>query len=162
MTESVAYPLAETFSLEERFDLVYRQEHARLVRLAHLITGSNGVAEELVHDVFIGAYRRWHHIDDPTGYLYRAVVNRSRSFLRRLRLEMRHRLHHPEVVLPPEIDETWEALQRLPSRRRTALVLRYYADLPVSRIADYMGVRPGTVRSLIHRGHQSLREELSE
>jgi RNA polymerase sigma-70 factor (sigma-E family) len=158
----MAYPASDAFSLEERFEAVYRREQPRLVRLAFLITGSNGVAEELVHDAFTAAYRRWRRIDDPAGYLYRAVVNRSRSFLRRRRLEAKHRPHRPDVVLPPEIDEVWEALQRLPSRRRTALVLRYYADLTVAEIASYMGARPGTVRSLIHRGHQSLREELGE
>jgi RNA polymerase sigma-70 factor (sigma-E family) len=162
VTESVAYPASEAFSYEERFDAVYRREHPRLVRLAHLITGSNGAAEELVHDVFVAAYRRWRHIDDPAGYLYRGVVNRSRSFLRRRRLEARHRPHRPDVVLPPEIDEVWEALGRLPSRRRTALVLRYYADLSVDEIAASMGCRPATVRSLLHRGRQSLREELGE
>jgi RNA polymerase sigma factor (sigma-70 family) len=142
------------------FESTYRQEHLRLVRLAHLITGSNGVAEELVHDVFIGAYRRWHRIDDPVGYLYRAVVNRSRSLLRRRRLESSHREVHLRVVLPPEIDEVWEALARIPSRRRTVLVLRYYADLSIAQIAELMKIRPGTVRSLIFRGHQSLKREL--
>lgn len=149
-------------SLDIGFETAYRQEHPRLVRLAHLITGSNGVAEEVVHDAFISAYRRWGQIDDPAGYLYRSVVNRSRSLLRRRRLEWKHRISHPQPALPPELDGVWEALKRLPVRRRTALVLRYYADLTVSEIASYMGARPGTVRSLIHRGHESLRQELGD
>jgi len=142
------------------FRTVYRSELARLVRLAHLITGSNAIAEDLVHDAFMAAFRRWESIDDPRGYMYRAVVNRSRSFLRRRRLELIHRSEQPGVVLPPEIDDVWAALARIPARRRMALVLRYYADLPVDEIADLMGSRPGTVRSLIYRGHESLRKVL--
>ena len=62
--------------------------------------------------------------------------------------------------LPPEFDETWAALDRIPARRRAALVLRYYEDLPVRGVAAALGCRPGTAKSLIHRGLQSLKEVL--
>ncbi len=146
--------------LVEGFRAVYEAEVARLVRLAHLITGSNAAAEDLVHDAFLAAFDRWDSIDDPHGYMYRAVVNRSRSFLRRRRYELTRRPESSGVALPPEIDEMWTALARISPRRRTALVLRYYADLPIDEIADLMNARPGTVRSLIHRGHESLRKVL--
>lgn len=164
MTEAVSQPLepVSDAAFEEPFEGVYRREHARLVRLAHLITGSNAVAEELVHDVFIAAYKRWRRINDPSGYLYRSVVNRSRSSLRRRKLEAKHRIQGPEVVMPPEVDGVWDAIQRLPIRRKTALVLRYYADWTVDEIASVMRAKPATVRSLIHRAHQSLREELGD
>jgi RNA polymerase sigma factor (sigma-70 family) len=163
MTELVAHAQSKA-GVSDRviaeFRTVYRSELARLVRLAHLITGSNAIAEDLVHDAFVAAFHRWDSIDDPRGYMYRAVVNRCRSFLRRRRLEMAHRFEESGVVLPPEIDEVWTALARIPVRRRTALVLRYYADPSVDEIADLMDTRPGTVRSLIHRGHESLRKVL--
>lgn len=143
------------------FREVYERALPRLVRLAHLITGSNSAAEDVVHDVFVAAYRRWEGIDDPYGYLYRAVVNRSRSVLRRRAIESKHMSEPSRTDLPPELDEVWHALSRIPAKRRTALVLRYYADLPVDGIAEIMGVRPATVRSLIHRGYMSMREELN-
>ncbi len=143
------------------FREVYETTLPRLVRLAHLITGSNSSAEDVVHDVFVAAYRRWDAIDDPHGYLYRAVVNRSRSVLRRRSLETKHPLNPPITELPPELDEVWIALSKLTAKRRAALVLRYYADLPIDSIAEIMGVRPATVRSLIHRGHTSMRKVLN-
>lgn len=142
------------------FREVYEMALPRLVRLAHLITGSNSVAEDVVHDVFVAAYRRWGRIDDPHGYLYRAVVNRSRSVLRRRVLESKHVSNPSTVELPPDVDEVWIALSRIPAKRRAALVLRYYVDLSVDAIAEIMGVRPATVRSLIHRGYMSMRKEL--
>lgn len=144
------------------FRQVYETSMPRLVRLSHLITGSNAAAEDVVHDVFVDAYRRWDQIDDPHGYLYRAVVNRSRSVIRRRATESKHASEAPVPVLPPELDEVWFALSRIPAKRRTALVLRFYADLPVDAIAEVMGVRQATVRSLIHRGYLSMRKELSE
>ena len=142
------------------FREVYETALPRLVRLAHLITGSNTTAEDVVHDVFVAAYRKWDRIDDPYGYLYRAVVNRSRSVLRRRAIESKHAVDMSTPDLPPELDQVWHAISRIPAKRRAALVLRFYADLPVDAIADIMGVRPPTVRSLIHRGYMSMRKEL--
>jgi RNA polymerase sigma factor (sigma-70 family) len=51
-----------------------------------------------------------------------------------------------------------DALAQLTPRRRIALTLRYYADLPESEIADVMGARLGTVKSLISRGLADLRK----
>lgn len=139
---------------------VYEMNLPRLVRLAHLITGSNSAAEDVVHDVFVAAYHKWEKIDDPHGYLYRAVVNRSRSVLRRRSIESKHASEPSTLDLAPDLDEVWIALSKIPAKRRTALVLRFYADLPVETIAEVMGVRPATVRSLIHRGYMSMRKEL--
>ena len=144
------------------FREVYETALPRLVRLAHLITGSNSAAEDVVHDVFVAAYRKWERIDDHDGYLYRAVVNRSRSVLRRRAVEAKHPTNAATSDLPPELDQVWIALSRIPAKRRAALVLRYYADLSVEEIAETMNVRPATVRSLIHRGHLSMKRELSK
>jgi RNA polymerase sigma factor (sigma-70 family) len=61
-------------------------------------------------------------------------------------------------VFPPELDEMWAALGRLTPRRRAALVLRYYADLPVDEVAATLGCRVATAKSLIQRALRQLRE----
>jgi RNA polymerase sigma factor (sigma-70 family) len=60
----------------------------------------------------------------------------------------------------PEVDEVWGLLADLSGRQRMALVLRFYEDLTVPAIAEVMGVRPGTVKSLIHRGLAQLKERI--
>ncbi len=55
-------------------------------------------------------------------------------------------------------DEVVDALAKLPMRQRAALVLRYYQDLSEADIAEALGVRPGTVKSLLSRGLDQLRE----
>lgn len=42
------------------------------------------------------------------------------------------------------------------------MFLRYYLDLPEAAIADALGCRPGTVKSLLHRGLAVLKESLDE
>ena len=68
------------------------------------------------------------------------------------------------AYVPTNASWPWSPLasdQHVADRVRVrALVLRYHEDLSVDQIADVIGARPGTVRSLIHRGHESLRKEL--
>ena len=56
----------------------------------------------------------------------------------------------------------WDILQVLPDRQRSAIVLRFYEDLPEADIAAALGCRPNTVRTLIHRGLKALRQELPQ
>jgi RNA polymerase sigma factor (sigma-70 family) len=53
-------------------------------------------------------------------------------------------------------------LRGLPGRQREALVLRYFLDLPDAEIARSMGIRPGTVRSAVHRGLAALERVMRE
>ncbi len=140
---------------------LYRESHFDMVRLAFLITGSNAVAEDVVHDAFVSIQKKWDGIRNPKAYLHRSVVNGSRSYLRKLRVQRNSQVPPPQPVLPTDVDETWQLLQALPSRRRTALVLHYYMDLPIDEIAALMETRPGTVKSLLHRGRETLRKQMT-
>jgi RNA polymerase sigma factor (sigma-70 family) len=150
----------------DRLEALYRVEHGPMVRLAHLLVGDRAVAEELVQDAFLRLHPRLGQVADPGAYLRTTVVNLCRGHGRRRATAQRHapglartdRVEPPP--LPPELDEVWLALQRLPVRRRDALVLRYYADLGTDEVARLLGTRPATARSLIHRGLASLRKEL--
>lgn len=71
-----------------------------------------------------------------------------------------HRQRSDETTTDLGADELADALAALPPKRRTAVVLRYYAGLDTREIADAMGVRPGTVKSLLHRALAQLREEI--
>jgi RNA polymerase sigma factor (sigma-70 family) len=140
---------------------LFERERAGLVRLAHTITGSNQMAEDLVHD----AYLRWAERPDlmnPGGYLRMVVVNLARDVLRRRDVAERIRAERPVPLGEPVLDETWAVVRSLPERYRTALALRFYEDLPEREIAELMGVRPGTVKSLIHRGLDKVRKEFEK
>ncbi|MGH9193815.1 MAG: RNA polymerase sigma factor [Acidimicrobiales bacterium] len=133
-----------------------------MVRLAHLLTGSVVLAEDVVHDAFVSCYRHWSTLDIADAYVRRAVINHAHSALRRTGRERdkaaRYGRATPVTMGLPELDETWGVLRQLPDRQRMALVLRFYADLPEAEIAELLGCRPGTVKSLIHRGLAKLKE----
>jgi RNA polymerase sigma-70 factor (sigma-E family) len=142
----------------------FRDTRLEMVRLAFLITGSNAVAEEVVQEAFVRARPAWAHIENPGGYVRNTVVNLARGHVRRRRLERHHTAStRPDTVTvgDPHVDETWAAVCRLPERQRAVLALRFYEDLSVQQIADVLGLRPGTVKSTLHRAIARLRKELS-
>ncbi|HKY67229.1 MAG TPA: hypothetical protein VJM49_12695, partial [Acidimicrobiales bacterium] len=75
---------------------VYRVGYGKLVRLAYLLTGHAGVAEEIVQDAFVATHRIGDHLRDPYPYVRRAVVNRCRSWGRRYTVERAHRPRPPD------------------------------------------------------------------
>lgn len=134
-----------------------------MLRMATLLVGSAAVAEEIVQDAFVVVSRRWSSLDRPGAYLRTTVVNGCAQVLRRRDAEGRAlaaRLPAPEVELPSRLIELRDALDRLDERQRILVVLRYFVDIPDDEIADVLGVRPSTVRSLAHRALKVLRKEL--
>jgi len=156
-------PGAAGLDRDEGVKTLFRLRRDALVRLAALLVGDVGVAEEIVQEAFVEVHRRWEDLDNPAGYLRVTVVNRSRDHLRR-RTRARRRVLPPLELHThdPEHDELWAVLARLSTRRRAALVLRYYEDLPVTEIAELLNCRPGTVSSLLHRGLADLRKVLDD
>ena len=122
------------------------------------MTGSREVAEDLVQDAFLRVRVAWTSVRSPGPYVRLAVVNAVREHGRRRTRELRLRREARLPVLPPELDEMWRLLEHLPPRQRQAVVLRFYADLPFAEIAELLGCRLGTAKSLVHRGLGRLKE----
>ncbi|MGC0418194.1 SigE family RNA polymerase sigma factor [Embleya sp. AB8] len=141
---------------------------AALVRTAILLTGDVGDAEDLAQTVLAKVYVSWHRVvraDNPDAYQRRMLVNTfvSRHRRRRVKEFLAHRTPEPPVPDQTERVVTRSvliaALTRLPPGRRTAVVLRYWADLSESETAAAMGCTVGTVRSQAYRGLAQLRAD---
>lgn len=154
----------------DRLEEAYVRNAPAALRLAYFLTGDREQAEDLVQEAFArvaGRFRHLRGVDELDAYLRRAVVNLFSSGLRRRKLERawldRERSGHVEHHVdhdPAERDEVWRALQRLPERQRTAVVLRFYEDLPEREAAALMGCSAGALNSLVVRAMQTLRTEL--
>jgi len=89
-TRSAAEVSARSPDAESLEDL-YGRCRPGLVRLGHLLTGSATVAEDVVHDAFVGLARNRRKVRDPAAYLRRSVVNLSVNVHRRAYRERRRR-----------------------------------------------------------------------
>lgn len=154
---------------------LHRDHYTPMVRLATVILGDVGLAEQVVQDAFVRLHVRWggiRDLDAAPGYLRSAVLNGARSQLRRHKVRDRfaRRRTVDRPVPSPETsaldrddhDRMIGALRRLSSRQREALTLRYYLDLPEAEIATAMGVSPGSVKTHLHRGLANLAAILGE
>jgi RNA polymerase sigma-70 factor (sigma-E family) len=169
---------------------LYAEHALGLVRLAVVMTGDRGAAEDIVQDAFLGLYRRWDSLADtaaPLAYLRVSVVNGCRTALRRRsRLWLGATADFAEAagedggsagyegeaglaesaearaLLGDEQRAVAAALRKLPRRQREAVVLRYYLDLSVEETAQAMGVSRGTVKSATHRALAAVGRTLRE
>lgn len=139
------------------FEDLYGLEYQPMVRLAFVLLGRDGPAEEVVQDAFARVYERWDSLHTPGGYLRTCVVNGCRDTLRRQRLAVWKRPDPGPQSAELGADHLTDALAALSPNRRAAIVLRYYGDLSEAEIAASLGVRPGTVKSMLHRSLIQLR-----
>jgi RNA polymerase sigma-70 factor (sigma-E family) len=146
---------------------LYRRHLVGALRLAYLVTGDRALAEDLVQEAFLRVFGRFTDLRDPgafEAYLHRTVVNMARKHFRRGKVERRYvaglKAARPTQSVEPDLTiraSLRDALLRLPDRQRAAIVLRYYADMSEAQASELLRCRPGTVKSLVSRGLESLR-----
>lgn len=136
-----------------------------LQRVAYLLTGDWGLAEDLLQTTLARAYPRWSRIEheNPEAYVRQIMVNTWCSWWRR-----RWRGEVPTAALPDppardcyadadRKDALRTALAGLPRRQRAVVVLRYHQDLPEEQVAQILGITTGTVKSQAAKALAKLR-----
>jgi len=131
-----------------------------------LLCGDTHTAEELAQDAFVRLCRDWWRVrrmDHPEAWLHRVAINLAMSRWRRRSAERRARRRlegAPVAEIPSDDAERLSirgAVADLPPRQRTALVLRYYLDMPHAEIARLMDVQESTSKSLVAKALDGLR-----
>lgn len=140
----------------------YRDEFPKVARALALATGDPLLGEEAAAEAFARALANWKRVGlmaSPGGWVYTVALNEVRRTWRRGQLEQRAaaRLRLADVPAPRSPDDAlWKAVAALPPRARTAIALRYVADLPESEIADAMNVTRGTVAATLSHARKQL------
>ncbi|GAA3122843.1 sigma-70 family RNA polymerase sigma factor [Streptosporangium carneum] len=142
-----------------------------LIRLALALVGARRTAEDVVQDAFVALHRRWDRLtdyDQVLPCLRTAVLRRCRAVRRRQAVTRRFTGDQEAPFWSPwaasPLDETHRevflAVYALPRRRREAVVLRYYLDLPESDIAEVMRISRATVATTLSRALKTLAAKL--
>lgn len=145
------------------FDELYREQRHMAVQLAWLLTHDRGAAEDIAHDAFERLFHRMDRVQSPIAYLRRSVVNGVYERARRSERERRRNRLTVAAAVPSLDGPTGGVLDvvaSLPAKQRTVVVLRYWGGLPHGEIAEAMGLRTSSVRSLLTRAMGHLRREL--
>ena len=149
-------------SADVAFAAFFVDTRREMVRLAFLLTGSHGQAEDAVQESYVRLYERWAAVDNPGAYLRTAVVNRCSSWHRHRAVACRI---DPQLAVAESYvdgpDELFDALATLSPRRRAVVVLRFYCRMELAEIAEVLGIGVGTVKSTLHRALTEMRGALT-
>lgn len=143
----------------------------RLHAVAQRILRDLDLAEDATQQALLAIWRDLPQLRDAEnfdGWSYRILVRccyaegrRERRWAPNLRL-----LPTDQPVLADgsaavaDRDELERGFRRLSLEHRAVLVLHYYADLPLDRVAEALGIPPGTARSRMHHAMRGLRAAL--
>jgi RNA polymerase sigma-70 factor (sigma-E family) len=150
---------------EERFRAWAAPRIGRLHRAAYLLCGDWHEAEELVQDALARAFAHWGRVEasnNADAYVRKILVNEAKQRWRRNRKPPAAR-QQDAIIVPDGAHERavraelMEALRRLPTRQRAAVVLRYFEQLSEAKTAEALGCSLGTVKSTTHRAVAALR-----
>jgi RNA polymerase sigma-70 factor (ECF subfamily) len=130
-----------------------------LIRYANALVGPSE-GEDVVMTVVGRTLRRVRlsELENPKGYLLKAVLNEARGRGRRVST-----VQLGDVLTEgadPGMAEVVDVLMALPTRQRAAVYLYYWEGLAVSDIAEAMSVGPGTVKRYLHLARKKLKEVL--
>ncbi|HXG95357.1 MAG TPA: RNA polymerase sigma factor [Blastocatellia bacterium] len=148
---------------------------AAVVRAAQGIVGRED-AEDVAQDALLLAFKALPSIEEPSrfaAWLQAITRNRALRFSKRERKHDSGRVELDEFLVEqicalaqPLVgesgaDEELElALENLPADYALVLRLRFFDEMPLKRIAAFLGAPVSTVKWRVHRGKQLLREQI--
>jgi RNA polymerase sigma-70 factor (ECF subfamily) len=151
-------------SLDE-LEALYRSRFDVFARVAASVTGDSERALDAVQEAFATAVRKRRSFrgDGPLeAWVWRIVLNAARLDLRRSPPVVEYDEPAAANGHPERDAELRVALARLPDQQRTAVFLRYYADLDYAAIGEALGIADGTVAATLNAAHAALRTRLQE
>jgi len=155
---------------ETGFDLFYREHRPRLVATLNAESRCGAdAATEAVDEAFVRALAHWPRVqrmEAPAGWVFTVARNQLRRTKSRQVVEQQLVRRSVGDGISAGADtanwELWDAVGSLPDRERTAVALRYLADMTERQVAETMGIAPGTVAATLHAARQHLAQRLAE
>jgi len=159
----------------DAFSLLARASFPRLHGVARLILRDSERAQDAVQETLVQAWSHVRALRDPDAWdawlnrlTVRACYRLARQVKRRDEVEL-HVMPDLDPSMPggdlstslAERDRMDRVIGLLPLDQRTVLVLHFYLDLPLTDVADVLGIPVGTAKSRLHRGLETLRVALA-
>ena len=149
---------------------LYRRYGGLMLSIAMRIVGERNQAEDLLHDVFLEAWRSAKDFDPQRGSVRTWLAIRVRSRSLDVRKSARVSRNAGDTGLDalssnaplpsPDHERVRAALASLSSEQRRVVELAYFEGLSCSEIAARLSVPIGTVKSRLAAGLRRLREAL--
>ena len=149
----------------DELEALYRSRFDVFARVAASVTGDSERARDAVQEAFATAVRKrgsFRSEGPLEAWVWRIVLNAARSDVRRSVPTVDYDAPAATNGHPERDAELRVVLACLPERQRTAVFLRYYADLDYVAIGEALGISTGTVAATLNAAHAALRSRLEE
>lgn len=143
-------------------EALYRADADRLWRAVYAFAGDAEIANDAVAEAYAQLLRRGAAVRDPAAWVWRSAFQISRGALKARRVDEAVTLTVVDHSDPYIDHDLLTAVRQLPDGQRAAVILFYYADLPIREIADRLGTNSLAVRANLSRGRRRLRELLGD
>ncbi|MCA1822830.1 MAG: RNA polymerase sigma factor [Mycobacteriales bacterium] len=136
-------------SREEEFRALYTADFPSLAGYLLSLVGNEQTAREFAQEAFTRLFARWFGVREPRAYVYYVATNLARDHWRRSKRERElvssigYGTEHASLEHDPWLRDL---VERLPEHHREAVLLHYYADLPVSEVAALLRRPVGTIK----------------
>lgn len=153
------------------FETLFRKFYSPLVLYSTGITGSSGIAEDIIQELFYSIWKNRERLEiviSVKSYLYRSVRNNSLSYLHK-RDKPRNAdtfeqpyTHNPESET--EGNELKEIITRsissMPQRRAEIFLMHRFRNLKYKEIAQQLSLSVKTVELEMSRALKTLEKEI--
>jgi RNA polymerase sigma-70 factor (ECF subfamily) len=163
----------------EAFDEIVRRTYVDTYTLAMRLTGDEEDARDVVQEAYLRAWkgiRRFRGDSQFTTWMYRITANAASTLTEKRRRNRSDQLDdvdepiepslsgHPDVAAESVelLEELAAALDRLPPKLRSVVVLKDVYGLPHDECAQELGISVTAAKVRLHRGRAKLRELLYE
>ncbi|MNH88638.1 ECF RNA polymerase sigma factor SigW [compost metagenome] len=155
----------------------------KLFHLAYRMLNNRHEAEDIVQETFLRVHKNWMRYDENqkfSTWIYRIATNLCIDRLRKrkpsysLDAEMNdqegmdgytlipgdNRTPESEYLVSETRETIHSAIESLPAKYKSVMVLRYLQELSLQEISDVLGMPVTTVKTRVHRGREFLRKKL--
>jgi len=163
----------------EAWGELYREYAPAIFRFCRRALPTREDAEDATMEIFMKLRDKLGQYDESrsfSAWLYKVAANHCWDLLRRRKIRQDKEtedlenvpLAHPDpsqldrMIEQKSSEEVRRALDKLGSRARMALVMRYYSDMSYDEIADALGVRRAFVGVVLLRARHELRQALGD
>ncbi len=157
----------------------------KIFHLGYRMLNDKHEAEDIVQETFLRVYKNLDKFDEAhkfSTWIYRIATNLCIDRLRKRKagysldaetrdgegLEWHDKLatEHPgpesEVLLTETQEHIRRAINTLPDKYKSIVILRYLHDLSLQEISDIVEMPVTTIKTRIHRGREHLRRKLAK
>ena len=148
---------------EEEFVKIVNDKKRNLFKLAKGILNNDSDAEDALAEAVLTAWQKRDRVKDNSKFyfwLYRITINKAITMSYKTNRE----IPYAEIPEDQYIEEKntqydiWEYVFRLKPRYRILIILYYRDELSVREIAEFTGLKEGTIKSRLHRAREMLKD----